>query len=118
MSQNEVHSTGTQGTVLDRSACFDLLSSDRRVQVVKRLFDAGPTTLSTLTDEIAAEENDCEPDELTSKQRKRVYVSLYQTHLPKLDRFDVLAFDADTGNVRPGPELASLHAALEAVTHA
>lgn len=57
-------------------------------------------TVSELAEEIAAMENDVPVDELTSQQQKRVYVSLYQTHLPKLDQTGIVDYDADTGEVR------------------
>lgn len=60
----------------------------------------GSATMSDLADQIAAWENDAEVDELTSQQRKRVYVSLYQTHLPKLANTDLIDYDAEEGDVR------------------
>ena len=42
---------------------------------------------------MAAWEEDKEIAELTSAERKRVYTSLQQTHLPTLDRAGVVAFE-------------------------
>jgi hypothetical protein len=60
----------------------------------------GSATMSELADQIAAWENDIEIDELTSQQRKRVYVSLYQTHLQKLANTNLVEYDSDEGDVR------------------
>jgi len=57
-------------------------------------------TVNELAEQIAAWENDVEIDELTSQQRKRVYVSLYQTHLPKLAETEIVDYDVDGGEVR------------------
>src|SRR6056297_1412574 len=79
---------------------FDLLSNPRRrfvLHYLKRVEE--PVQLTELAAQIAAKENDVPVDELTSQQRKRAYVSLYQTHVPKLEEVGVVTYDADTGNV-------------------
>lgn len=60
-----------------------------------------PTTVNDLAEQVAAWENDTEISELTSQQRKRVYVSLYQTHLPKLADTGLVDYDVDDGIVTP-----------------
>ena len=57
-------------------------------------------TPTELAEEVAAIENDVEVDDLTYKQRKRVYVSLHQTHLPRLAEAGVVHYDKDEGIVR------------------
>lgn len=47
----------------------------------------------------AAWEEDVPSEELSSQQRKRVYVSLYQTHVPSLEAIGVVEYDADEGIV-------------------
>ncbi|WP_449404894.1 DUF7344 domain-containing protein [Haloferax elongans] len=42
-------------------------------------------TVSTIAEEVAARENNCTVAELTSTQRKRVYISLEQNHLVTMD---------------------------------
>jgi hypothetical protein len=37
-----------------------------------------------------------DPDELDDQQQKRVYVSLYQTHVPKLADLGVITYDSET----------------------
>lgn len=86
---------------LSRDEVFDVLSSARRRFVLSYLAWEGgePVELSTLADEIAARENDTSVSELTSQQRKRLYVSLYQTHVPKLADLGIVEYDSETGFV-------------------
>jgi hypothetical protein len=62
--------------------------------------DEGVVEVRELAEEIAAMENDVEVEELTSQQRKRVYVSLYQTHLPKMAQMNAIQYDKDAGTVQ------------------
>lgn len=90
--------TITDELVADISAdeVFDLLSNERRRHVLQRLRTVEePITVTELAELVAATENDVAPDELTDKQRKRVYVSLYQTHVPKLADAGVVDYDED-----------------------
>ncbi len=85
---------------LSQDMVFDLLSNSRRRFVLHYLERAdGPVRLSELAAEIAAIENEVSVEELTSQQRKRTYVSLYQTHIPKLQDAGAVSYDAETGTV-------------------
>lgn len=100
---------------LPKDVIFGLLSTKRRRYVLQYLADNGDhTTLSDLSEHIAARENDTEVDLITSQQRKRVYVGLYQCHLPKLDDADVIKFNRSRGIVkrRPNADLLYPHLAL------
>lgn len=84
----------TQGEV------YDLLSNARRRFVISYLRDRDePVELSELSRDVAAWENETDVENLTDQQIKRVYVSLYQTHVPKLDESGILEYDQDTGQV-------------------
>lgn len=70
----------------ERGQIFDLLSNHRRrytIHYCKREEDS--VTLSDLAEQVAAWEQSKDIKELTSAERKRVYTSLQQTHLPTLD---------------------------------
>jgi hypothetical protein len=83
---------------LSKSMIFDLLQNSRRREVLAYLLNKEETvTLSDLAEHIAALENDIEIRELNSDQRKRVYVGLYQTHLPKMDDTDVVDYNQARG---------------------
>lgn len=85
---------------LDRDRVFALLKNPRRRAVLRQLGETPTTTLSDLADQIAADENDTTPERLSSSERKRVYISLYQNHLPKLAEFDAIDYDQSRGDVR------------------
>lgn len=79
---------------------FEILKNERRRYVLEHLLGTeGAIELGTLADHIAAVENDTAVDAVTSSERKRVYVALYQFHLPKMDRMDVVDYDKDRGTV-------------------
>lgn len=75
---------------------FEILSNTRRRMVLYylRQYD-GSATVQELAEQIAALENDVPVSDLTRQQRKRVYVSLYQTHLPKLEQTGIIEYDDD-----------------------
>jgi hypothetical protein len=56
-------------------------------------------TISDLSEHVVARENDCTVMELSSKQRERVYVSLYQTHLLTMD--SIIEYNRDRGTITP-----------------
>lgn len=85
---------------LDPNETFDILSSARRRYVISILHRRGePIELTELAEEIAALEGDVTVDDLGKQQRKRVYVSLYQTHVPKLADAGIVTYDSDAGTV-------------------
>lgn len=87
-----------EGDTLSQNRVFDLLSNARRRFVLHYLNQQeGPIELRELADEVARWETGSES--LTRKQRKRVYVSLYQTHIPRLADAGVVDYDPDTGLV-------------------
>ncbi|AZH26562.1 DUF7344 domain-containing protein [Haloplanus aerogenes] len=92
---------------------FVILQNHRRRLVLEYLRDRDSTTQGDLARHVAAVENDVPEDTVTSTQRKRVYVSLYQAHLPKLDQFDAIAFDQDRGTIERTPKTDELLAYLD-----
>jgi len=81
---------------LTQHEIHELLSSDRRRVLLSALVvdQDGEATLSDMAEHVARVENGVEPDHpLTSTQRKRAYISLYQTHIPKLERYGVIDWD-------------------------
>lgn len=88
---------------------FELLKNSRRRETLKYLDNHGEkVTLSEVAEHIAAIENDTTPRAITSQQRKRVYVGLYQSHLPKMDDAAVIEFEKNRGTIRRGPNAAQL----------
>jgi len=90
---------------LSQDDVFELLSSPRRRYVLYHLREAKePIELTTLAEQVAAWENETSVDEITEQERKRVYVSLYQTHIPRLDEAGVVSYDKDSGMVMLQPD--------------
>jgi hypothetical protein len=101
--------TAAEAGRLTPDGVFELLSNHRRRMVLYYLrTNGGSVDVQELATEIAAMENDVPPDELTSQQRKRVYVSLYQTHLPKMAELNTVDYDKDAGVVRLAPRAADV----------
>jgi DNA-binding transcriptional ArsR family regulator len=85
---------------LSKDEIFYLLKNRRRRDIVRYLMDNdGTATLSELAEHIAAWENDIDVQALNSGQRKRVYVALYQTHLPKLAENGIIEYERNRGDV-------------------
>ncbi|PSQ43252.1 hypothetical protein BRD17_06615 [Halobacteriales archaeon SW_7_68_16] len=85
---------------MSQTEVFDVLRNQRRRSVVEYLEEnEGPVELGELATVIAAWEYDTTPDEVTSKQRKRVYTTLQQTHLPRLDDEGIVEFDSERGTI-------------------
>lgn len=83
-------------TTIPRGVAFDILSCRRRRNAIHCLRRAEePLSLRTLSEWIAAWENDVDVEQVTYKQRMRVYTALKQSHLPKLDESGVIDYDAD-----------------------
>jgi len=77
---------------LDQSDIHDILRNDRRRRIIEQLRDAGETlTVRELSERIATEETGESP--APRDARKSVYVSLHQTHLPKLDDWGIIDYD-------------------------
>ncbi|WP_277555931.1 DUF7344 domain-containing protein [Halobaculum limi] len=85
---------------------FEILKNERRRLVLEYLRDVddGQTTIGELAEHIAAIENDCDIQALGAQQRKRVYIGLYQCHLPKMDDAGVVDFNQSRGFVELRPE--------------
>ncbi len=85
---------------LSQDVIFDVLSSSRRRYVLYYLSQhEEPVELPALAEEVAAWETESTVEELSSQERKRVYVSLYQTHIPKLEEVGLVDYDQDSGQV-------------------
>lgn len=90
----------TNGSELSIDETFELLKNARRRAVVRYLLQHdGTAKLSELAEHIAAAENGISVHELSSDQRKRVYIGLYQCHLPKMDNMGVIEYDKNRGSI-------------------
>lgn len=106
------------GDRLSKDVIFELLKNRRRREVLTYLLEAdGTVTLGELAEQIAAWENDTTVNALSSDQRKRVYVALYQTHLPKMDDAGIIEYDQDRGLIDLSDNADLLMMYLDTDTH-
>lgn len=91
------------------TALFELLSNPRRRMTLQILHDHGDDIedIHDLVDHVAAAETNTPIKQLTYREKKRLYISLYQTHVPKLAEAGVIHYDPDTGTVDPTPRMAT-----------
>lgn len=88
---------------------FDVVSNCRRRYVVYFLKNTSqPIELGTLATQIAAWETDQSMAEVTRAERKRVYTSLQQVHLPKMNDAGLIRFEKPSSIIEPTPLLATI----------
>ncbi|SEO90983.1 hypothetical protein SAMN04487948_107102 [Halogranum amylolyticum] len=103
--------TGTDRTeqtrgepTLSKDELFEILKNRRRRDVLTNLdANGGSAILGEMAEYIAAKENDIEVSTLSSSQRKRVYIGLYQCHLPKMANYGIVDFDKGRGTIALRP---------------
>lgn len=99
---------------LSLDVMFELLKNKRRRDLLRYLEEHDDAvTMSDLAEHVAAIENEVPEAQLSSQQRKRVYVALYQCHLPILDRADVVNFNKPRGLIERTPRADQLRPYLE-----
>jgi len=97
---------------------FSILKNKRRRCVLNYVCrQEKQITLSELAEHIASIENETTPEMLSSQQRKRVYVALYQCHLEKMDYVDIVDFDKDRGTIEPAEQAPVFQTYLESALH-
>lgn len=80
---------------LEQDIVFDLLQNSRRRALLRYLEEREEAELVEIAEHVAAEENDVELSETTEDSRRSVYISLYQTHVPKLADHGIIEYDED-----------------------
>jgi len=114
MSQQVRRAESEEG--LSNEEIFDLLQNERRRHVLQYLRQhGGPVTLGDLADQVAAAEYDCPTDDVTSAQRKRVYTTLQQSHLPQMADVGIIDYDSDEGVIETTEQTEELTVYLEIV---
>jgi len=101
-------------TQLPLDHVFEILKNERRRTVLHYLKDHGGTvSLGELAEHVAAVENGTTVAQVTSNERKCVYVGLYQCHLPKMDDMDIVDFNQNRGRISLGPNAPQLYEYLD-----
>ena len=101
---------------LSKGEIFEVLRNQRRRYVVQHLKqDDRPVELGDLAQQVAAWEYDTTFEGVTPEQRKRVYTTLQQTHLPKMNSAGILRFDSDQGLIESTDRTRDISVYLEIV---
>lgn len=103
---------------LEKDELFHLLKSERRRRALRYLLDADeePVQMRTLAEAVAAEEYDKTVQALHTDERQRVYITLYQSHLPQLDRAGVIDYNQSRGQITTKPLIEEFEEYLETST--
>ncbi len=116
MSETALRDRADDSEEITRDECFDLLKNPRRRRVLRHLSEEEATAqLGQLSEQVAAWENETAVEELSYNERKRVYTSLQQVHLPRMDDAGVVTFDDREGTVELGPAAENLDVYLDIV---
>lgn len=102
----------TTADSLSTDEVLDLLSSGRRRFVIQYLAEEDRTDLTQLARETAAWEHGVPPSAITDDGRRRTYISLYQTHLPRLEEANVITYDEDERTVELAENAQTLRESL------
>jgi len=93
---------------------FTILSNERRRHTVRAMQELSmPIELGDLAEHVAAWELEKDVAAITSTERRRVYTSLQQTHLDKLEEAGIIECDRKT--IEPTERLEELEFYLEVV---
>ena len=108
-------STATEtGEELDEREIHEMLGNDRRRLALEALREGGgEESVRTLSEQIAAHETGEDPP--PKNKRQSVYVSLHQTHLPKLDELDIVEYDPEERDVSLGERVEEVEVYMEVV---
>ena len=108
-------STATEtGEELDEREIHEVLGNDRRRLALEALREGGgEESVRTLSEQIAAHETGEDPP--PKNKRQSVYVSLHQTHLPKLDELDIVEYDPEERDVSLGERVEEVEVYMEVV---
>lgn len=97
---------------------LDALKNQRRRHVIRLLAGNAPRSLRNLTSHIAGFETGESVDRVSGAERKRVYVGLYQNHLPALHAVHIIDWSEDEATATRGPEFDRAVAILDAAEDA
>jgi hypothetical protein len=99
---------------LDAGQIHDILRNDRRRLALRCLRESGGTlSVRDLSEEVATRETGESP--APRDKRRSVYVSLHQTHLPKLDDLGIVEYDTETKEVHLRDRAAEITTYMEVV---
>lgn len=93
-----------ENRTLTQDELFHLLQNERRRLVLRYLAETdGPVELREMSDQVTAWEYGTTVQQITSDQRQRIYIALYQSHLPKLADFGLVTYNQSRGIIERTP---------------
>ncbi|MFC4358581.1 hypothetical protein ACFO0N_11580 [Halobium salinum] len=99
-ADTETTTTSADAAPMAKDDLFHVLQNQRRRRVLAYLRGAtGPVDMRDIAELIAARENGKSVAAISSDERQRAYIALYQSHLPKLDEMGVVRYQQDRGIV-------------------
>ncbi len=102
-----------QKPAINKSDIFSVLQNERRRMMLEILHKDGPKSLRDISEAIArVESNSNEP---VSNVRKSIYVSMLQTHLPKMENMGIIAYNRDSDRLELTPAAEGVTFYLETV---
>jgi hypothetical protein len=100
----EASGDAAQFEPLSKDKLFHILQNQRRRYALRYLQGTeGVVDMRDVAEQVAAWEHDTTVQQLTSNQRQRAYISLYQCHLPKLDDEGIIEYNQQRGFVERTP---------------
>jgi len=94
---------------LEADDVYHLLQNERRRSVLRYMKGVdGAARMRDVAEQVAAWEYDTTVEQLTSQERQRVYIALYQAHLPKLDKHGIIDYNQSRGIVEQKPRAERL----------
>lgn len=105
---------------ISKDDAFHILQNARRRAVLRYLaeHDEAKFVMRDIAEEVAAWEHDTTVQQLVSDERQRVYIALYQSHLPKLDEHGIIEYNQSRGIVEPTELTAAFEPYLDDGLHA
>ncbi len=90
---NNSHRCVQTQSQLSNSDIFGVLQNDRRRRILEILYSRGSQSIRSLSEEIARQESGTEDPK--SNFRKSIYISLLQTHIPKMESLGVVTYNRE-----------------------
>jgi DNA-binding transcriptional ArsR family regulator len=89
-----------ESDAIPKDELFHILQNERRRRVLQYVVNRdGPFEMRAIAEQVAAWEHDTTVRQLTSDERQRVYIALYQSHLSKLDDAGLIEYQQSRGIV-------------------
>lgn len=101
--------------VLDVDYVFEALAHPRRRYLLYTLAAETVWSVRELATKLAAWEQNIPKETVRPDERDKVYISLYHTHIPILEEYSVIIFDAQTETIEAAANAEQVIAALEGV---